>query len=200
MGGRAVCNSLTVAEGAELISLLVRQTPARRWRYERGSCWPAPIVSKTSELRRNWRWTRSAGGGTLCRASDRRFAGRAALRCIPDDRRSVHRGHDGADVAKPATGCDALEFAHDGTRVRLLGLDVLASVAGLGFAASSNGDVQAVDRPELRRRGTQLDWALSFAVGACRPAVHGRKFVDLGTGPQSAHAANASGPYSSPEL
>jgi hypothetical protein len=111
----------------------------------------------------------------LCRGAPRRPARRAAAGGAPADRRRRDRRDDPHDAGEPAGGGDALEPALHGPSDGLCTFDHPPDLAGVRAAAAPAGNLQAVERPDVRREGARHRRPLSRSAGPGAGAVPRRE-------------------------
>src|ERR1700712_3198402 len=161
--GKAVGIELTQAERHEL------ERRSRRRKIGRADAIRAAIVLSAAEGLSNVAiaerigvtrltvalWRRRFAEARLEGLSDEPRSGGAA----PDRRRPDHAGRD-HHVGESATGRHALEHALNGAGLRCVGRHRAPDLARLLPAAPPDRDVQALDRPALRREGARHRRAL----------------------------------------
>src|SRR5688572_18955561 len=91
------------------------------------------------------------------------------------DRRRAGRRAGGPDALDPPGECQPLEPANHGAGHRLVGHDGGARLARLRPAAAPGGDLQALDRPLLRREGPRHRRALRCPTRPRSGALRGRE-------------------------
>ena len=129
----------------------------------------------------------------------RRPTGRAeAGRPAHGQRRGSRTGGDD-DARVDAAGRHAVEHALDGEGVRHEFRDGEPDLAGLRPAAAPHGDLQALDRPAVHRKGARCRGALHGPAGAGGRALRGREVADPGARPHPADASAASGDARPPD-
>ena len=123
-----------------------------------------------------------------------RAARRAALGRAAQDRRRADRGGDQPDPREPAGRRHALELARHGQGERPVHRHGAADLARLRPAAAPGRDLQALDRPRLRRQGARRGRAVHGPAGSGAGPVRRREKPDPGARPHPAAAADAPGP------
>lgn len=123
----------------------------------------------------------------------RRASGRAEAGCPAHGQRRGRRTGGDDDARGDAAGSHAVEYALDGEGVRHEFRDSEPDLAGFRPAAAPHGDLQALDRPAVHRKGARRRGALHGPAGAGGRALRGREVADPGARPHPADTSAASG-------
>ena len=173
MGGRAVSVDLTEAERLELMSLSVRRNTSQALALR------ARIVLACADGEQNKRVAAALDVDVNTVGKwRRRFAAHRTDGLQDEPRSGAPRTIDDARIEATIVRTleslppgAALEFAWHGSGLRIVGFDGAAGVAHLRVAAASAGDVQAVVRPGLRRKGARCRGSLCRAASAGAPCA-----------------------------